>query len=48
MGNETEILSVPLGDVQGYLEYGGSVYGNETHDPKVVHFKGLGKTGGRR
>ena len=43
MGDESEIMGVPLSHVQGYLEYGGSVYGNETHDPRVVHFKGLRK-----
>ena len=40
MGNATEILGVPVEYVQGYLEYGGSVYGNETFDPLAVHFKG--------
>jgi hypothetical protein len=38
-------MKVPLRNVQGYLNYGGSVYGNETHSPHVVHFKGQGKTG---
>lgn len=40
MGNETEIMSVPWDHVKGYLGYGGSVNGNDTHDPHVVHFKG--------
>ena len=40
MGNETEILNVPYEHIQGYLDYGGSVNGNDTHDPHVVHFKG--------
>lgn len=40
MGNATEILSVPVDDVEGYLVYGGSVYGNESFDPMPVHFKG--------
>ena len=59
MGNETEILTVPVEHVLGYLEYGGSVVssflrslpvgqrltqicqnGNDTHHPRVVHFKG--------
>ena len=39
MGNETEILTVPLPDVTGYLTYGGSVYGNDTWAPSAVHFK---------
>ncbi|TVY45554.1 Multicopper oxidase [Lachnellula subtilissima] len=39
MGNETEVLGkVKRPDVQGYLEYGGSVYGNENRWPSVVHF----------
>ena len=46
MGNESEIMTVPWEGVQGYLEYGGSVYGNGTHEPRVVHFKGLGKGAG--
>ncbi|MCJ1421622.1 hypothetical protein MMC32_007988 [Xylographa parallela] len=40
MGNETEIMTVPADDIQGYLVYGGSVYGNESFDPSPVHFKG--------
>jgi len=40
MGNETEILNIPYDHIQGYLEYGGSANGNDTHDPHVVHFKG--------
>jgi L-ascorbate oxidase len=40
MGNQTEIMAVPAEHVQGYLSYGGSVNGNETHHPHVVHFKG--------
>lgn len=39
MGNETEIMTVPLEYIQGYLTYGGSVNGNDTHDAQVVHFK---------
>ena len=39
MGNETEIMTVPIEHIQGYLQYGGSVNGNDTHDPHVVHFK---------
>lgn len=37
MGNSTQVLANDLPDVIGYLDYGGSVYGNETHDPEVVH-----------
>jgi hypothetical protein len=39
MGNASEILTVPLEEVQGYLVYGGSVYGNDSFDPSPVHFK---------
>lgn len=39
MGNASDILTVPLEEVQGYLVYGGSVYGNESYDPSPVHFK---------
>jgi hypothetical protein len=39
MGNESEILTVPLQEFQGYPEYGGSVYGNKSYDPSPVHFK---------
>ncbi|TVY88387.1 Multicopper oxidase [Lachnellula willkommii] len=42
MGNETEVLNIPLEHIQGYLNYGGSVNGNDTHDPHVVHFAGGG------
>ena len=40
MGNETELLKLSRPDVQGYLEFGGDVYGNETKAPMAVHFKG--------
>ena len=40
MGNESEIMTVPADDIQGYLVYGGSVNGNESFDPSPVHFKG--------
>lgn len=40
MGNESDIKSeVSVAHLQGYLEFGGSVYGNETFDPSPVHFK---------
>lgn len=38
-GNATEILAeIPSPYISGYLEYGGSAYGNETYDPLVVPF----------
>lgn len=37
-GNSSDLMRVPAPMVQGYLNYGGSVYGNETHHPDVVHF----------
>lgn len=42
MGTEDEIMRVPIEHILGYLEYGGSVNGNETHDPHVVHFAQAG------
>jgi L-ascorbate oxidase len=40
MGNETELLErVPRLDVEGYLNYGGNVYGNKSHWPEVVHYQ---------
>lgn len=42
MGNETEVLDrVPRPEVEGYLTYGGNVYGNESHWPEVVHYNDL-------
>jgi L-ascorbate oxidase len=40
MGNSTDILgSVPRPQLDGYLDYGGSVYGNDTHYPSgLVQF----------
>ena len=39
MGNSTEVLGqVPRPEVEGYLTYGGSVNGNESHYPEVVDF----------
>jgi len=39
MGNSTEVLGkVPYPEVTGYLDYGGSVMGNETHPPEVVEY----------
>ena len=48
MGNESEIMTVPLSHIQGYLDYGGSVYGTDGRSPHVVHFKGQGKAGGAK
>ena len=41
MGSETEILTLPLPDVSGYMTYGGSVYGNDSWAPVTVHFKNV-------
>lgn len=39
MGNATEITGgVPPALVEGYLEFGGSAYGNATHEPVVGHW----------
>jgi L-ascorbate oxidase len=38
MGNSSQVLAVDQPDVEGYLNYGGSVYGNKTHAPEVVHY----------
>lgn len=39
MGNSSEVLGkVPKPEVEGYLTYGGDVYGNESHWPSVVHY----------
>ena len=45
MGNSSNVMAHPYEHVKGYLEYGGGVYGNDTHDPSSIHFKGLGKIG---
>ena len=39
MGNQSELLKVPYPDVTGYLDYGGSVYGNDSYSPRVVQLK---------
>lgn len=39
-GDYADIAALPNDDVQGYLTYGGSVYGNETHDPEISHYFG--------
>ena len=39
MGNSSQITrGVPTDLVEGYLTYGGNVYGNSTYDPLVTHF----------
>lgn len=39
MGNQSEVLGlIDRPGVEGYLTYGGSVVGNETHPPEVVEF----------
>lgn len=40
MGDYEEITKIPLSDAEGYLAWGGSVNGNDTYDPVVVHFFG--------
>ncbi|KKY18288.1 putative multicopper oxidase type 1 [Diplodia seriata] len=37
-GNSSDILTLPLPMVEGYLAYGGSVYGDDDNPPSVVHF----------
>ncbi|KAK7722730.1 hypothetical protein SLS57_004935 [Botryosphaeria dothidea] len=37
-GNSTDILTLPLPLVEGYLLFGGDVYGDDEHAPQVVHF----------
>lgn len=39
MGNQSEVLGlIDRPGVEGYLAYGGSVVGNETHPPDVIEF----------
>ena len=38
LGDAADILQKPRPDVEGYLTFGGNVYGNETHAPTVMHF----------
>jgi L-ascorbate oxidase len=46
-GDSADLMRLPALDVQGYLTYGGDVYGNSTWEPEVVHFSeeldGMGK-----
>lgn len=37
-GDADDLMKLSKPEVQGYLTYGGDVYGNETHAPEVVHF----------
>lgn len=41
-GDAQDILSVPKPEVDGYLTYGGDVYGNSSHAPRVLHFSEAG------
>lgn len=34
-GDAADIMTIPLAQSSGYLEYGGDVYGNATNDPVV-------------
>lgn len=45
MGNETEVLKLPRPEVEGYLTFGGDVYGNESHWASVVHYQDVGGPG---
>lgn len=40
-GDAEDILTVPKPQVEGYLNYGGDVYGNGSHSPQVLHFNEL-------
>ncbi|KAI9692770.1 MAG: hypothetical protein M1820_009369 [Bogoriella megaspora] len=42
-GDAKDILRVPKPDVEGFLTYGGSVYGNASHAPEMVHFSDVEK-----
>ncbi|KAI8627879.1 Cupredoxin [Xylariaceae sp. FL1651] len=37
-GDPKDIIKVGIPDVQGYLTFGGNVYGNSSHAPSVIHF----------
>ncbi|KAJ6443434.1 RTA1 domain protein [Purpureocillium lavendulum] len=41
-GDAADLMRVGPVDAQGYLEYGGDVYGNGSHAPRVVHFHDVG------
>jgi hypothetical protein len=38
IGTADQIRTVPLEESQGFLSYGGDVYGNETHTPTYHHY----------
>ncbi|KAI0867513.1 Cupredoxin [Hypoxylon argillaceum] len=37
-GDTEDIVKVGIPEVQGYLTFGGDVYGNSSHAPTVIHF----------
>lgn len=37
-GDSEDILTVPEPMVEGYLTYGGSVYGDDDNAPQVIHW----------
>lgn len=46
-GDAEQVMALPKADIEGYLTYGGDVYGNSSHAPDVVHFSELdGSTDG--
>ena len=40
-GSAEEVMALPKVEVDGYLTYGGSAYGNSSHAPDVVQFSDL-------
>lgn len=40
-GDAAEVMALPKVQVEGYLTYGGSAYGNSSHAPDVVQFSQL-------
>lgn len=38
VGTAEQIIAIPYEESEGYLTYGGSVFGNETHPPAYHHF----------
>ncbi len=43
-GDAEEVMALPKVEVEGYLTYGGSAYGNASHAPDVVEFSELDGT----
>ncbi|KJZ77414.1 hypothetical protein HIM_03138 [Hirsutella minnesotensis 3608] len=37
-GDAKDLITIPRPQVDGYLTYGGDVYGNSSHAPRVLHF----------